>query len=142
MARRPEDMGLEADPVPRTALEEEADKEAAGDVDDNGLDAPPKANLEASFTVGQAMRTRAFWLLAAFTAAGFMVQGGVSLHQVAHYINQGISGPLAALSAGAYAIAQIVGGLFWGFMGAAATGQIFAVLGGPAGRSCRLEYHR
>ena len=117
MARRPEDMGLEADPVPRTALEEEADKEAAGDVDDNGLDAPPKANLEASFTVGQAMRTRAFWLLAAFTAAGFMVQGGVSLHQVAHYINQGISGPLAALSAGAYAIAQIVGGLFWGFMG-------------------------
>ena len=46
--------------------------------------APPKANLEASFTVGQAMRTRAFWLLAAFTAAGFMVQGGVSLHQVAH----------------------------------------------------------
>ena len=46
-----------------------------------------------------------------------MVQGGVSLHQVAHYINQGIPGPLAPLSAGTYATAQIAGGLFWGFVG-------------------------
>jgi MFS family permease len=46
-----------------------------------------------------------------------MVQGGVSLHQVAHYINLGIPGPLAALSTGAYAAAQIAGGLLWGFLG-------------------------
>ena len=46
-----------------------------------------------------------------------MVQGGVSLHQVAHYINQGLPGTLAALSAGTYAGAQIIGGLFWGFTG-------------------------
>ena len=45
------------------------------------------------------------------------MQGGVSLHQVAHYINQGIPGTLAALSAGTYAAAQILGGLFWGFTG-------------------------
>ncbi len=125
MARRPEDMGLEADPVSRTTPRGEAVydavDEAARDVPDIGLDAPPKANLvadlEANFTVGQALRTRAFWLLATFTAAGFMVQGGVSLHQVAHYIDEGIPERLAALSAGAYAVAQIAGGLFWGFLG-------------------------
>jgi len=125
MARRPEDMGLEADPVHRTTPRgeeaEEAVEEAARDVPDSAADAPVKADLgptpEANFTVGQALRTRAFWLLAIFTAAGFMVQGGVSLHQVAHYINQGIPGPLAALSTGAYAGAQIAGGLLWGFLG-------------------------
>jgi len=117
MARRPEDMGLEADPLPRTTPTEEtvgeAAEEAAGDVPDVGVDGTGEAN----FTVGQALRTRAFWLLSTFAAAGFMVQGGVSLHQVAHYINQGIPGPLAALSAGTYATAQIAGGLFWGFVG-------------------------
>ncbi|MCH7620746.1 MAG: MFS transporter [Chloroflexi bacterium] len=113
MARRPEDMGLEVDPVPRTTPREEPVEETAGDLPDIATD----ASGEANFTVGQALRTRAFWLLATFTAAGFMVQGGVSLHQVAHYINQGIPGPLAALSTGAYAAAQIAGGLFWGFVG-------------------------
>ena len=125
MARRPEDMGLEADPLPATTDSEEPVGEAASNVPDIGTDALPganlgatsEANLEANFTVGQALRTRAFWLLATFAAAGFMVQGGVSLHQVAHYINQGIPGPLAALSTGAYSGAQIAGGVFWGFMG-------------------------
>ena len=125
MARRPEDMDLEADPLPRTTARVEAKEgaaegtvsEAAGDGPDIGSDATPIADLEANFTVGQALRTRSFWLLSTFAAAGFMVQGGVSLHQVAHYINQGIPGPLAALSAGTYAAAQIAGGLFWGFMG-------------------------
>ena len=125
MARRPEDMGLETDPIPSTTpLEEAVEKtveQAGGDLPDIGANTTPEANLggdlEANFTVGQALRTRAFWLLATFAAAGFMVQGGVSLHQVAHYIDQGIPAPLAALSAGAYAIAQIIGGLFWAFMG-------------------------
>ena len=117
MARRPEDMGLEADPLPRTTFPEEAVEEAVEDVPDIEGDVSPNPNSEVNFTVSQALRTRAFWLLGSFTAAGFMVQGGVSLHQVAHYINQGIAGPLAALSAGAYATAQMAGGLFWAFLG-------------------------
>jgi len=121
MARRPEDMGLEVDPLPvktpKKEAHEEAHEEAAGELPDMAADANPEVTPEANFTVGQALRTRAFWLLATFAATGFMAQGGVSLHQVAHYINQGIPGPLAALSAGAYAVAQIAGGLFWAFMG-------------------------
>ena len=113
MARRPEDMGLEADPVATAKPEEQAVSEVPGDSRDDSGDGPGETN----YTVSQALKTQAFWILAAFTAAGFMVQGGVSLHQVAHYINQGLPGPMAALSAGAYAAAQIAGGLVWGFLG-------------------------
>jgi MFS transporter, OFA family, oxalate/formate antiporter len=61
----------------------------------------------------QALQTRAFWILAVFSATGFLVQGGVSLHQVGHYIRQGLSGPSAAIMASVFALAQVPGGLLW-----------------------------
>lgn len=106
MVRRPEDMGLEPDPEPPRSKD-------SGETLRTKPTAVAVVTTETNFTVSQALRTRAFWLLSAFTAASFMVQGGVSLHQVAHYINQGLPGQLAALTAGTYALAQIAGGLFW-----------------------------
>ena len=108
MARRPEDMGLEADPATQYSPSTNHEPDSVADA---------ATNIETNYTLAQALKTKSFWILAVFTAAGFMVQGGVSLHQVAHYINQGLPGPLAALSAGTYAAAQILGGLFWGFTG-------------------------
>ena len=108
MARRPEDMGLEPDPTTRYNPSTDHKSDSVAEA---------LSNIETNYTLGQALKTKSFWILAVFTAAGFMVQGGVSLHQVAHYINQGIPGTLAALSAGTYAGAQIIGGLFWGFTG-------------------------
>jgi MFS family permease len=111
MARRPEDMSLELDPVPRRSARMEAVT-------------PPTIRVGASqsnihlkheyqFTLGQALRTRAFWVLAIFSATGFMVQGGVSLHQVGHYIRQGLPGSTAAIMASVFALAQVPGGLLW-----------------------------
>jgi cyanate permease len=40
-----------------------------------------------------------------------MVQAGVSLHQVAHYLGQGLSGRSAAITASVFAFAQVPGGL-------------------------------
>ena len=108
MARRPEDMGLEPDPTTRYSPSTNHEPDSVADA---------ATNIETNYTLAQALKTKSFWILAVFTAAGFMVQGGVSLHQVAHYINQGLPGTLAALSAGTYAAAQIIGGLFWGFTG-------------------------
>jgi len=108
MARRPEDMGLEPDPTTRYSPSTNHEPDSVADA---------ATNIETNYTLAQALKTKSFWILAVFTAAGFMVQGGVSLHQVAHYINQGLPGTLAALSAGTYAAAQILGGLFWGFTG-------------------------
>ena len=105
IARRPEDMGLEPDPLPGDReSDDSAVRETAGQ---------SNAETESSFTVGQALRTRALWILAVFSGAGFMVQAGVSLHQVPHYIEQGILPHYAALTASGFALAQIVAGMFW-----------------------------
>ena len=107
LARRPEDMGLEPDPAPagQAAAQDQPDTESR----------PPTldSSTEVNFTVRQALRTRAFWILAVFSGASMMVQAGISLHQVSHYINQGIAAPSAALTASLFAFAQIPASLFW-----------------------------
>lgn len=107
VSRRPEDMGLEPDPWPQSKTNEE--------VSDPGKDSSSETGSisEVNFTVQQALRTRAFWVLAVFSGAGLMVQAGISLHQVSHYIDQGITAQFAAFAATTFACSQIVAGLFW-----------------------------
>ena len=107
LARRPEDMGLEPDPAP--AREDPANLDAGATQGSSNSGSFPETN----FTVGQALRTRAFWILAIFSGAGMMVQAGVSLHQVSHYINQGVDPRFAAMSASTFALAQMPASLFW-----------------------------
>ena len=107
VARRPEDMGLEPDPAPAREDSANKDSEAArGSVNSDSF-------AEIDFTVGQALRTRAFWILAVFSGAAMMAQAGLSLHQVSHYISQGIDPRFAAISASTFALAQMPAGLFW-----------------------------
>ena len=145
VARRPEDMGLAADPgrgearraavLPTAAMEPEkaAATEAEGD---SGRRVEPAAVPgrpvgEVNFTVAGAMRTWAFWALAVFSGAGFMVQAGVSLHQVSHFTDKGLEGGAAALSAGVFAFCQVLGGLAWS--GLTARIPIRFLLGASAG---------
>ena len=129
VARRPEDMGLTPDPRPgaprRLATRAESDS-PQGEVEvlaaspgaeegtpsrrERSASAPP---LENNYTVSRALRTRAFYVMAIFSGAGFMVQAGVSLHQVSHFINQGMEADRAALTAGAFAFCQVLGGFVW-----------------------------
>jgi len=108
VARRPEDMGLEPDPAPER--EDAANNKDAGAAKGSGNSG---SFAEIDFTVGQALRTRAFWILAIFSGASMMVQAGLSLHQVSHYISQGIDPRFAAISASTFALAQMPAGLFW-----------------------------
>jgi MFS family permease len=107
MVRRPEDIGLEAD-APANPRPTDSDPEP-----EEPSTRPTDARSELNLTVREAMHTRAFWLLALFSVAGFIVQAGVSLHQVAHFINQGVPGPAAALTASTFAIAQTIGVIAW-----------------------------
>ena len=110
MARRPEDMGITPDPG-----EEASQPRVAG------------ANLSAAdrsvpwrdvdYTVHEALRTPAFYILAFFSMVGFMAQAGVSLHQTAHYVDAGVSHGQAALVATAFALGQIPGGMVWSAVG-------------------------
>ena len=108
MARRPEDMGLQPDPKNPKQLEPES-------LEATESDCPPTTHgfTESNYTVRQALGTRAFWILALFSVFGFIVQAGVSLHQVPHYIGQGIPTHLAALTASTFAFGQVPGALFW-----------------------------
>lgn len=101
MARRPEDMGLEPDP------DRSSESHTAGVFPNRGE--PPESN----YTVRQALATRAFWILAVFSVLAFVVQAGVSLHQVPHYIGQGVPTHLAAFTASTFAFGQVPGGLLW-----------------------------
>ena len=130
MARRPEDMGLTADPrrgesrtlrgQPEKTLssqgEEKHGETSAEGEEDSGSQSTPSISAplaENNYTVSRALHTRAFYVMAIFSGAGFMVQAGVSLHQVSHFINQGLDPSLAALTAGSFAFCQMLGGLVW-----------------------------
>jgi MFS family permease len=108
MARRPEDMGLELDPDPSyttTTVPGQAPRRATA--------ATKTAKVERHYTLEQALKTRAFWVLAGFSAVGFMAQAGVSLHHVSHYINNGLYGPSAAIMASVFAFVQAPAGFMW-----------------------------
>lgn len=133
MARRPEDLGLPADPPPA----------AAGTSPGTGTPGTRprfglESNVEVNLTVAEALHTRAFWLLALFSVAGFMVQAGVTLHQVPHFIQQGMPAASAALTAGAFAIAQSIGGILWGALARWAPLRLLMCLAGFTGAAGTL----
>ena len=110
MARRPEDMGI----APDVASERSQGKASAMP---QSPQTQPPAWREVDYTVREALRTPAFYILAFFSMVGFMAQAGVSLHQTAHYVDAGVSHGQAALVATAFALGQIPGGMVWSLVG-------------------------
>ena len=135
MIRRPEDVGLPGDPMPRDS----GPRSVAASSSVTSIQAPE----EPDFTTRQALRTRSFWILSIFSAAIFLVQGGVSVHQAAHFIDQGVPGPSAALIVSIFALSQVAGGLFWSTLSVripvrfllASSGMIVALGGAVTGAS-------
>ena len=105
MARRPEDLGLEPDGGEGAARRESASGRR-----------PQSAADEINFTLRQAMRTRAFWLMMVFAFAGFIVQAGVSLHQVPHFVDQGVPASVAVWTPSTFAISQVPASVFFSAM--------------------------
>ena len=110
MVRRPEDMGLEPDPERTKKSEPVGAPPSTAETRDESA---TSGFTEFNYTVRQALETRSFWILALFSVFGFIVQAGVSLHQVPHYIEQGVPTHLAALTASTFAFGQVPGGLLW-----------------------------
>jgi len=118
VVRAPEDLGLRPDgQAPETA------PIAAPNGISSIAAAPPIADVaaiqplqERHFTRPQALRTRAFWLLALFTVFSYPVQAGVSLHQAAYLVERGLSPTVAATIVGAFSLASGCGSLGFGFL--------------------------
>jgi MFS family permease len=95
LARRPEDLGL---------------------LPDRPSGAARAATPEPHFSRAEALRTRAFWMLALFTALVYPVQAGVSLHQAAHLIERGLTPITAATVIGVFSALSALGSFAVGFL--------------------------
>ena len=109
MGRRPEDLGLEPD----GGSAAQSTSASSGTAAATSGRRPRTAADEINFTLRQAMRTRVFWLLMLFAFAGFIVQAGVSLHQVPHFEDQGIPDAVAVWTASTFAISQVPASILW-----------------------------
>jgi cyanate permease len=99
--RRPEDLGQrpDGDPAPHAAASSSARTLAP----------------EPAYTRAQAMRTRAFWLLALYTLLVMPVQAGISLHQAPLFIERGLDPTVAATAVSIFALVSAISGFAYGF---------------------------
>ncbi len=104
MVRRPEDIGLLPDGArPRDPAT------PGGSLSGSSVDEP-------AFTRAEALRTRAFWMLALFTALIYPVQAGLSLHQAAHLIERGLSTATAATVVSLFSFSSAFTGFTYGIL--------------------------
>jgi MFS transporter, OFA family, oxalate/formate antiporter len=99
LVRRPEDMGLQADPLDNPAKQPGATPIA-----------------EPSFSRTQAMRTIGFWMLMLYTVMVYPVQAGVSLHQASHLVQRGLDPVTAALIVSSFSLMSAAATIACGFL--------------------------
>ena len=102
MIQRPEDVGLS--PYSNSGRASET----------FGKRSDKTINPEKSFTLREASRTRAFWMLIAFSLFIYPVQAGVSLHQAPHLFDRGIPLGIAATAVSIFSFSAAIGGMIFG----------------------------
>ena len=102
IAQRPEDVGLLPDGDEREVAER------AGGAGGGG------AEEEPDWTLKQAVRTRALWLVAIGTGLMFLMQAGTNTHSAAFFHDQGLGAVAAGVGISFNAIFLGVGSIVWG----------------------------
>lgn len=109
--RQPEDMGL----LPDGDLEPAADEPAASGRPvargRRGGAAP-----EISWTLQQALRTKAIWLIGFGTLLQASASGGVSFHMAAYFTDLGLGAGFAAAAASMFLLTGALSASVWGFL--------------------------
>ena len=108
--QRPEDVGLAPDggQLSPTSYPPSSPIEA-------GRPAHPVAR-EPVWSLRQAMRTSALWMLAVATGSVYFIQSGTNLHQGAYFVDQGLSKATADVAIILSAVGAALGTLVWGWM--------------------------
>jgi len=99
---KPEDVGLTPD----------GDESTAGSGDGSSLGTA--AEQEEQWTLKEAMRTPAMWMLAIVGGLVFFIHTGVNIHQAAFLRDHGISASIAAAALTVMAGGTAVGSILWG----------------------------
>ena len=103
--QRPEDVGLVPDGGQLSGIE-------SGEV---GSPARP-GHREPMWSLRQAIRTPALWMLALATGSVYFIQSGTNLHQGAYFVDQGLSKATADIAIILSAVGAAFGALAWGWM--------------------------
>ena len=101
VAERPEDLGLPPDGEP----DRQPQAKTVNNIQDN-----------ESWTVREATRTAAFWILAVMGFATFFVHAGVNVHIAAYLRDEGLSLTNAASVVTASWVVSAAGSIGWGWM--------------------------
>ncbi len=101
LRHRPEDMGLLPDGL-------------AGGPSAGYGDEPAQDELEEEWTLGEAAKTPALWLLTLATSQIFLVGGAVNLHQMPHLVDQGLQETVAVGVISTFAVFGGIGGVLGG----------------------------
>lgn len=104
---RPEDVGQVPDGVVNTEIEKDIPEKPG-----NGL-----YNTPVDFTLGEAIKTRALWIIIIVDVSVLFIMSMVITHQMAYLETLGITGMVAASAAGLMGGIGVVGALGIGFFG-------------------------
>ncbi len=102
LIRSPESVGLRPDGVAVDLQTEQAHGDAAA--------------TETQWTLHEAMRTPAMWMLAMAGGLVFFIHTGVNIHQAAFLRDQGISASVAASALTVMAAGTALGSIMWGWL--------------------------
>ncbi len=103
LIRSPESVGLKPDG--------ESEEEARLAASQSDMTEP-----EVQWTLKEAMRTPAMWMLALAGGLVFFIHTGVNIHQAAFLRDQGISASVAASALTVMAAGTALGSIFWGWL--------------------------
>ena len=109
IVQQPEDLGLRPDGDPAGETME------SGETAGTGQPAAP-APEEPAWTLKEAMKTPALWILAAGVGTLFLVQAGINTHLAALLRDEGLSVLLSGLGLSLSAAFMGVGSLAWGWI--------------------------
>ena len=114
IVQQPEDLGLRPDGDPEPELNgDDGDKGDGTDGTADEASAPPE---EPAWTLKEAMRTPALWILAAGVGTLFLVQAGINTHLAALLRDEGLSVFQSGLGLSLSAAFMGAGSLAWGWV--------------------------
>ncbi|MCH8989302.1 MAG: MFS transporter [Chloroflexi bacterium] len=117
VAERPEDIGLRPDGVPPDrVMVTGAVPPTAQDNAGTNASGRPLGSDDDSWTLGDAIRTRTFWLLVSMGFAAFFVHTSIGVHMGAYFRDVGLGPASAALAVSLSWTVSAVGSVVWGWV--------------------------